>query len=290
MRSDPDHVDSMTDIEQLRRRIAELEPLADEVARLREALADAQAVIDETRITRSELFANLSHTLRTPLNAIIGFSEMLQSGVFGPLGAPHYMEYVNGIYASGIHLLGLINGILDLSGIEGGTLGLDEQEVAVDAAVEEALEAVREQAEVNRLSVVAEVPDDVVLVLADDRVLRRILLNLLSNAVKFTEEGGKITVRGAVTEDGGFRLSVADTGVGIAEEDIPRALEPFGHVEGARKQDYVGHGLGLPLVRSLVEVHGGAMTLDSTLGVGTTVSIDFPAGRVVRPQPPLPAA
>ncbi len=229
--------------------------------------------------SKSEFLANMSHELRTPLNAIIGFSAMIQEQTFGPVGNAKYVGYVSDINHAGHHLLELINDILDLSKIEVGRLDLHDEVLDISAIIRTCARLVAERASAIGSHLDLALPDDIPPLRADSRMVKQILLNLLSNAIKFTPAGGRICVRLRFDAGEGHVIEVADTGIGIAPQDIATAMETFGQVDSALNRKYDGAGLGLPLSRSLVELHGGSLSLDSDVGVGTTVTIRFPLER-----------
>ena len=228
---------------------------------------------------KSDFLANMSHELRTPLNAIIGFSKMMKDQLFGDLGAPQYVEYVNDINDSGTHLLGIINDILDLSKIEAGKYELSEQEVDLAAMVTWCANTIRPRLHSGRQKLTLTLSDHVPRLWADERALRQILLNLLSNSVKFTPEDGEITVEITEDEDGGVTLRVVDTGVGIPEDKIEDVLQPFGQADSTLARQFGGTGLGLSITKSLLDMHGADLKLTSTEGKGTTATVRFPAAR-----------
>jgi len=230
---------------------------------------------------KSEFLANMSHELRTPLNSIIGFSQILTEEMYGKLGDEKYAEYAADILASSTHLLALIGDILDISKIEAGELKVEDVDLNLGAAIDHALRMVDERSRKKGLEMDAALPDGSPVLRADPRHLRQMLLNLLTNAVKFTDRGGSVTVTGGLGEDGGIEIAVIDTGVGIAPENIKKVLEPFGQVAHSMTRDHEGTGLGLPLVKSLIELHGGRLAIDSTVGEGSRVSIAFPPERTV---------
>ena len=223
----------------------------------------------------------MSHELRTPLNAIIGFSEIITNETFGPVGSLIYREYTSDIHESGQHLLGLINDILDLSKIESGTEELHEDKIEIPEITRSALKLVGHHARQGEIKLELELSDQLPALRADERKLKQILVNLLSNAVKFTDAGGQVTLRAWCRMDSGYVFQIVDTGIGIAPEDIPKALSRFGQVDGDLNRQYEGTGLGLPLTKALVELHGGVLDLQSEVNVGTTVTVRFPAERIV---------
>ncbi|MCZ6741268.1 MAG: HAMP domain-containing sensor histidine kinase, partial [Alphaproteobacteria bacterium] len=222
--------------------------------------------------------------LRTPLNAVIGLSELMNEATFGPLGHPKYTEYAKDITESGRHLLELIEDILDLSRIEVGKLKLYEEKVDVVKVVRACMMILRSRAEAGRIEIQTSLPEDVPLLMADAGKLKQILLNVLSNAIKFTPVGGTVTLEAYVEKDGGFVFMVRDTGIGIASKDLSMAMAPFGQVDGSLSRKYQGTGLGLPLTKALVELHGGRIELASVVDVGTEVTIRFPKSRIVAPS------
>jgi signal transduction histidine kinase len=230
---------------------------------------------------KSQLLANMSHELRTPLNAVIGFAEFMADEGLGPLGNPGYLDCAKDIKDAGKHLLSMINDLLDLSRIEAGKAELREDIVELRELVEVCLRTVMPQAKKAALSLDSALPAQLPGVKADERKLRQMVLNLLSNAIKFTPANGRVELT-VFTEDGGDLIfQVRDNGIGIAPADVPRALETFSQVDGSISRKYGGTGLGLPLTRSLVELHGGRLELESALGEGTTVCLRLPAWRVV---------
>jgi signal transduction histidine kinase len=235
----------------------------------------------EANRAKTEFLAAMSHELRTPLNAIIGFSEMLMLESWGPLGDQRYSGYAEDIHSAGAHLLSLINEVLDLAKVEAGHYELHDERVPVAELVNSCLNLVNERAARKGLTLAGRALDGVDSITADPRLLRQILLNLLSNAVKFTPEGGTVSATAAHTEDGGLRLTVTDSGIGIAVGDLERVMQPFGQVDSelARKHSGESTGLGLPLVKRFVELHGGRLELVSTPDSGTSVSAVFPAWR-----------
>ncbi len=231
--------------------------------------------------TKSEFLANMSHELRTPLNAVIGFSDMIHNEVFGPCDE-RYRGYALDIHQSGQHLLDLVNDILDLSKVESGGDELHEEQIEIREVIESVVTMVKGRAQKGGVKLELEVPDHPPALRADNRKLKQILMNLLSNAIKFTEPGGKVTFRIWCRRGSGYVFQIADTGIGIALDDIPKALASFQQVDGEHNRKYEGSGLGLPLAKSLVELHGGSLDLQSRLGVGTTVTVRLPEERVVR--------
>jgi signal transduction histidine kinase len=260
---------------------ADLDATAEQLARSNASLRQAALMAEEASTAKSKFLAGVSHELRTPLNAIIGFSDMLRMEPFGKLGDPHYREYAGHINEAGRHLLAIINDILDASKIEAGALELEEELIDIAAVAENILPLVRDKASASGVTLSVSLPPGLPALRADGRRVAQILLNLLSNAVKFTPPGGRVEVTAALDAAGGIVLSVADTGIGIAAKDITLVLAPFGQVANAMSRQHTGTGLGLPLTKALVELHGGEMTLDSTPGVGTTVRCRFPARRTV---------
>ncbi len=246
-----------------------------------DVLAGALARAESANRTKSEFLAAMSHELRTPLNAIIGFSDIIRHEMFGPVGNPRYFDYIRNIHGSGSHLLGLINDILDLSRLDAGEFELRIEAVDMRQAAAECLETVAVQAAKGRIALASDVAP--VVLRADRRRLRQMLLNLLSNAVKFTPEGGSVMLTAALRADG-FAMAVRDTGIGIAPEDIPKALERFGQIDSSLGRKYEGTGLGLPLTKQMAELHGASLTLDSAPGAGTTASIVFPPSAVAVPD------
>ncbi len=230
--------------------------------------------------SKTNFLANMSHELRTPLNAIIGFSEILQGQMFGPLGAPQYLEYNKDILSSAQHLLAVINDILDVSKIETGQMELIEEEFQIEDVIDTSLRLVREPARAAGHEVQFEWHEPSLVIRADQRMVKQMLLNLLSNAVKFTPASGRIAVFGGRTEAGGLAITVTDTGIGIAPEDLSEALSTFGQVDSEFARRFEGTGLGLPLTSSLIELHGGTLEVASEVGTGTGVTIHFPPERV----------
>jgi signal transduction histidine kinase len=228
---------------------------------------------------KSEFLANMSHELRTPLNAIIGFSEVLQEHMFGDMNEKQE-EYINDIHGSGKHLLSLINDILDLSKVEAGRMELELETFDLPGAIDNALTLVKERAGRHGIELTSTVDPEVGEIKADERKFKQILLNLLSNAVKFTPEGGKVQVSSLLKNDG-LAIQVSDTGIGIAAEDMAKVMTSFGQVESRVSRKYEGSGLGLPLAKHLVELHGGTLTIQSQVDVGTTVTVMLPSNRIV---------
>ena len=247
--------------------------LAIQNARLFRELAYKSRHLEVASQHKSEFLANMSHELRTPLNAIIGFSEVLTDRMFGELNEKQD-QYLKDIYASGTHLLSLINDILDLSKIEAGRMELESTEFHLPTAIENALTLVRERAGRRSLSLQTNIDDRLGQIQADERKVRQVVLNLLSNAIKFTPEGGRIEV-GAVPKDGFVEVSVSDTGTGIAPEDQEKVFEEFRQVGTAAKK-IEGTGLGLTLCRKFVELHGGRIWVKSELGEGSTFTFTIP--------------
>ncbi len=229
---------------------------------------------------KSEFLANMSHELRTPLNVIIGFAEIMSGVSSGAADGERHVEYAQAIGESGRHLLHVINDILDLSKIEAGRLDLREDLVDLGRLVSACIGDLRERVRAKALALDCEIPDALPLLWADPTKLKQILLNLLSNAVKFTPDGGRIAVKLVLVPAKGIELSVRDTGIGMAEEDIPTALEKFGQIDARLSRKYEGSGLGLPLTKALIERHGGTLEIRSTPDVGTTVTAVFPLARV----------
>ena len=229
---------------------------------------------EEANRSKSEFLANMSHELRTPLNAINGFSEIMAGELFGPLGDERYADYVKDILSSGQHLLSLINDILDMSKIEAGKLQLQAEPIDPDELIEQSVRIMRARAEEKQIALIVEC-EALPQIEADPRALKQVLLNLMSNAVKFTPEEGQVIVRGYNANDG-VVLQVTDSGIGIAKEDLPRLGRPFEQIENQHSKSHQGSGLGLALSKSLIEMHGGTMRIDSVLGKGTTVSFCLP--------------
>jgi PAS domain S-box-containing protein len=229
---------------------------------------------------RKNFLATMSHELRTPLHAIIGFSEIIKDELFGPVGASNYLEYARDIRDSGQHLLKLIGEILDYSKVESGKMGLTESEVDVPEVIDTCVALTRELVSRGILSVKIDIPSGLPALWADKPKLNQVLTNLFANAAKFTKPGGKIGIRTWAKSDSGFIFQIYDTGIGMALGDIPKALAPFGQLDGALNRQYQGSGLGLPLSKRLIELHGGSLDLQSELGKGTIVTARFPSERI----------
>ncbi len=259
---------------------AKLEEQGAQVVAMAEGLHQAMLEADQANHAKSDFLAKMSHELRTPLNAIIGFAEIMVEGLFGPIGVAKYAEYVVDIHASARHLLELINDILDLSKIEAGRVELREETVDVDGVIDACLALVEERVRATGLTLDKRVADGLAALWADKRMVRQILINLLSNAVKFTPSGGSVGVEAAIASTGALVLTVSDSGIGMAPEDIPKVMEPFFQVDGALNRKHEGTGLGLPLANRLAEMHGAAFELKSKEGAGTTVTVRFPAERM----------
>jgi signal transduction histidine kinase len=274
-------------IQMLRERINELQETKLKLEKQRE---DLHRMSDELRAARddaqaankakSEFLANISHELRTPLVGIIGFSEIMETETLGPIENVQYREYAGDINQAGQHLLALINNLLNLSKIESGKEDLFESEIDIGGIVAKTVRLLHTQIEENQLVVECEVHSDMPKLVADEGKVKQILINLLGNAVKFTGKGGRVAIKAWARQDSGCVIQIADTGIGIAPHDIPKALAQFGQVDGVPNRKFEGTGLGLPLAKSLVELHGGVLDLQSEVGMGTTVTIRFPVWRL----------
>jgi len=270
----------ITDLEAAQRRLEDQEV---NLLRLAGDLKIARDEAEAANRAKTEFLATMSHELRTPLNAIIGFSEIIQTEALGPVGSVKYRDYASDIHESGHHLLDLINDILDLSKVESGLAELHEEDIAVPELTRSVWRLVQQRAEKQGVRLVLELPEEPPSLYADLRKLKQILVNLMSNAIKFTEAGGEVAMKVWYRCDSGYVFQVVDTGIGIALEDIPKALSQFGQVDSSLGRRHEGTGLGLPLTKALVELHGGSLDLQSRPGHGTTVTVRFPAERVPGP-------
>ena len=239
-------------------------------------LRDANETAEFASRSKSEFLANMSHELRTPLNAVIGFSEIMKEEIFGPLGSDNYRTYSRDIHESGKHLLRVINDILDLSKIEAGKLTPNFERIDLRDAVDSSVRIVKGRAEERAIRIVTRIAQDQPRIEADERMLKQILMNLLSNAVKFTSSGGKIRVSVRPGKNGRVDITVADNGIGIESHELPKVMAPFGQAESSLSRKFEGTGLGLPLTRSLVELHHGEFKLLSKPGRGTKVVVSLP--------------
>jgi two-component system, cell cycle sensor histidine kinase PleC len=248
---------------------------------LSESLSSARNQLEIITNEKWRTLAHLSHELRTPLNAILGFSEVMRDQLYGALGDPRYRDYASHVHSSGRHLLDLINDILDLSRSEAGVMVLAERDVDVGEVIETCHDLVMLRAEQQQLRISRSIAPGMPRLRADETKLRQILLNLLSNAIKFTPPGGAVAIAASRADDGGIVIEISDSGPGMSEEDLPRAMLPFVRLANPLTRASEGTGLGLPLGKRLVELHGGTLTMTSAEGVGTVCRVHFPAWRSV---------
>jgi PAS domain S-box-containing protein len=260
-----------------------------ELKRRELGLRAAKEMAEMASRAKTEFLANMSHELRTPLNAIIGFTEIMKMELLGPMGNQQYFGYASDIHDSARHLLGLINDILDVSKIEAGKATLIEEDVALDRVFDSVIRLIRERAQRADVKLATDLPEGLPGLRADERKLKQILINLLSNAVKFTPPGGRAELAARIDRGGDLVITVTDTGIGIAAQDIERVMEPFGQVDSRLSRRFSGTGLGLPLSRALAEMHGGSLTLESEPGKGTTVAVRLPAARFLPRTPAAPS-
>lgn len=247
-----------------------------------EHLIQAKEMAESANRAKSDFLANMSHELRTPLNAIIGLSEMIEGSILGPQGADKYVEYAGDIHRSGVHLLSIINDILDLAKIEARTPDLNEEKISPAHLVRGALRIVEPRASAAGIAINWDSAATVgASIMGDERLLKQVLINLLSNAVKFSSAGGAVTVETLLDAEGDLRFRVIDRGIGMAAEDIPLALEPFRQLGDTLDKRYEGTGLGLPLAKRFAEIHGGRLEIQSAEGEGATVELVLPAARVI---------
>ncbi len=248
-----------------------------EVKRAENALREAKEDAVLANRAKSEFLANMSHELRTPLNAIIGFSDVIREQTFGPLGSDKYMEYVNDIHGSGCRLMEVISDILDMSRIETGNIQSVCEDVKISPLIESCVSIVMERSKDAGVKIINKILPDGPVVNCDCRRFKQIIVNLLSNAVKFTPEGGSVEIRADILEKTGeLEITIADTGIGMAADDIPKAMTPFGQIDSTMTRKYEGTGLGLPLAKKLTEIMGGGLELESVPEVGTTVRVRLP--------------
>jgi signal transduction histidine kinase len=250
----------------------------DELCENQARLIAAKDAAEAANKAKSEFLANMSHELRTPLNAIIGFASIMKDKIRGPIDQK-YVDDAKIIADSGSHLLAIINDILDIAKAEAQTLDLSEDTVDIAETVRFSADIVADMAKNNEIVCRYEVDAAVPAFWGDAKKLRQVLINLLSNAIKFTPAGGSVTLTAAGSAERGVDISIADTGIGIAPDQMAVALAPFGQVDASLARKYEGVGLGLPLSKKLVEMHGGSLDIDSTLGAGTTVTVRLPAER-----------
>jgi len=244
----------------------------EEKLRLEKAKATAEAQNQQ----KSMFLANVSHELRTPLNAIIGFSDIIKDEVMGPIGHPQYKEYLNDINSSGVHLLSLINDILDYSKAEAHKLEVEFVDVDISKIANSCLRLVEPRANQAKVNLVKHLPEKHIILSADPKRIKQVILNLLSNSIKFTQEGGRVEL--SIEEDVSdncINIVISDNGIGIAAKDIPKALAPFGQIDSSLSRKYEGTGLGLPLTKKLTEIMGGKFDIKSEVGLGTTITLSF---------------
>ena len=266
---------------------AEKDALIGELEQAKEISDEARHRAEAANVAKSRFLAQMSHELRTPLNAILGFSEVMKSEIFGAHAVAVYKEYSSDIHNSGVHLLNLINEILDLSRIEAGRYELNEEAVSLIHVVADCHHLLKLRASNRGITIHEVFEQDMPRIWGDERAIRQIVLNLLSNSIKFTPQGGEIWLKAGWTASGGQYLSVKDTGSGIAEDEIPVVLASFGQGSNSIKSAEQGAGLGLPIAKSLIDMHGGTFTLKSKLRIGTEVIITFPPERVMSALAPM---
>ena len=255
--------------------------MADRLKQVIEENDAARHRAEQSDRAKSEFLANMSHELRTPLNAILGFSDVMRRETIGELGNPVYREYADDIHHSGKHLLDIINDILDLSRIAAGKGELNEERMSLAETLNATLRMMRERAEEGNLTLTSDIDENLPAMMGDPRRIKQVMINLLSNAVKFTPDNGAVTVKATTDENGGLVVSVIDTGIGLSPSAIPTALKPFGQVDASLGRKFEGTGLGLPLSKAFMEMHGGKLRLESVPGQGTTVRLTFPPERTI---------